>query len=248
MPALCGFRQTHKRVCLFLWLKSMATVITDLDDFISYVNTLYNSSSTPPSSGEEDYLVWTSLANVSVNVWENEEGMLWNELFVKLVDAPDGTKTTSANTYSYSCPTLFRFPVGGYVWIGTGASKIPYKIIKAEEKHLHENDLGNWCYFLMDGSPTLEFNPNITILGSQTINYEYYKKASSLSTGTDTFEMSDPMFAVYYTLAELKKEEGNSGELAITSQKLEGMKTRNMMPSWYGNQQFINQTEPGFGV
>ena len=226
----------------------MAKIISTLDDFIGYVNTLYNASSTAPTSGEEDYLVWTSLGNIAVNLWENEEGILWNELFVKLVDAPDGDKTTVAGQYSYDVPALFKFPASGYVWIGSGVNKKAYKVIKQEEKQLRENDIEHWCYFLMDGSPTLEFNPNTEILGGETIEYGYYKTATKLSTGSSAFEMSDPMFAVYYAIAELKKEEGNANELQIVSQKLAAMKTRNDMPAWYQEDSFTNKTESGFGV
>lgn len=225
----------------------MAVVISDLDDFISYVNTLYNTSATPPTSGDEDYTVWTSIANIAVNTWENEEGMLWGELFTKLADAADGDKTTDGGN-SYDCPTLFRFPAGGYVWIGSNTSKTPYKIIKPQDLQLYENDTGNWCYFLRDATPTLEFNPNLTIASEQTINYALYKKATALTTGASTFEMADPMFAVYFTLAELKREEGNQGELQMTSEKLNAMKTLNEMPSWLEEYNLINRTEAGFGV
>lgn len=224
----------------------MAVITSTLADFITYLNTLYNSSSTVPVSGEEDYTVWTSLANIAVNIWENEEGILWNELFVKLADAPDGDKTTDGGN-SYDCPTLFRFPAGGYVWLGDNTNKTAYKIIKQQDLQLYENNMDNWCYFLMDGSPTLEFNPNLTIDSDLTINYAYYKKATKLTTSTDTFEMSDPMFAVYFVLAELKKEEGNSSELGIASQKLEAMKTLNEMPSWLEEYSLTNKTEGGFG-
>jgi hypothetical protein len=223
----------------------MAQIITTLDNFISYVNSLYNSSSTAPVSGDEDYVVWTALANLSINVWEQEEGTLWNELFVKLADAPDGTKITTT-ALSYTVPTLFSFPACGFVWLGDGTNKTKYKVIPAKDKQLYENDKGNWCYFLMDGTPTLEFNPNLTMTSGQTITYEYYKFATALSTGSSTFEMKDPMFAVYFTLAELKKEEGNSGELQMASQKLEAMKTKNEMPSWFQDNSFVMNSN-GFG-
>jgi len=226
----------------------MAQVITTLNDFIQLLNTLYNSSSTEPASGEEDYTVWTDLANIAVSMWENEEGVMWNELFVKLADAATGDKTTGASDYSYAVPTDFRFPASGYVWIGSGQSKTPLKVLKQEELQLHENDTEHWCYFLMDGSPTLELNPNLTITAGYTISYNYYKKASKLSSGSDTFEMNDPMFAVYFALAELKKEEGNSYEVQIAQQKLESMKTRNIMPAWYQDDSFTNKTRSGFGV
>lgn len=226
----------------------MANVITDLDSFVDYVNTLYNTSSTAPTSGEEDYTVWTSLANVAVNVWENEEGYLWRELFVKLADAADGDKTTSAGDYSYDVPTNFRYPASAYVWIGSGTDKTAVKVIKQEEVQLYENNNELWCYFLLDGSPTLEFNPNMNINGGYTISYNYYKYATKLTTGSSTFEMSDPMFAVYFALSELKKEEGNAGELAMASQKFEAMKTKNTMPTWFQEDSFSTSPSSGFGI
>lgn len=225
----------------------MAETIRTLDDFQEYVAAMYDSTSTEPESGEEDYIVRTHLANLAINVWEGEEGMLWNELFVKLADASDGDKTTSANDYSYAVPTDFRFPASGFVWLGSGTSKTPYQIIKQEDVQLYENNKDNWCYFLMDGSPTLEFNPNLSIAGSQTISYLYYKKASKLTSGSSSFEMSDPMFAVYFALSELKKEEGNSMELQLASQKLNAMKSRNEQVGWHQVDQLTNKIETGFG-
>lgn len=226
----------------------MAKLITDLDDAIEYINSLYNNSSTPPSSTEEDYMVWQSMINVAVNLWENEEGMLWNELFLKLSDAPDGDATTDG-TNSYDCPSLFRFHASSVVWLGSGTNKTAYKVIRQEEKQLYENDRSNWCYFLFDASPTLEFNPNITIPSGQTITYNYYKYATKLTTGASTFEMNDPMFAVYYVVSELKKEEGNANELSIVTQKLNAMKTRNDMPSWVQSDDFLTaSSEAGFNT
>jgi hypothetical protein len=226
----------------------MAQIISTLSDAISYINSLYEGDSTTPSSGDEDYTLWTALLNVAVNVWETEEGVLWKELFVKLSDAATGDKTTVANDYSYTCPTNFRFPASGYVWLGSGSNKTAVKVIKQEELTLYENNTDDWCYFLMDGSPTLEFNPNMTITGGYTINYNYYKFATKLTTSTDTFEMSDPMFAVYFAISELKRDEGDTAAGAVASQKLEGMKTRNVMPTWYQSDSVTNKTEDGFGV
>lgn len=226
----------------------MAKTISDLDDAVGFINTLYESDSTAPSSGDEDYSVWTSLINIAVNIWENEEGLLWNELFVKLADAADGDKTTAAGDNSYDVPTDFRFPASGYVWLGSGTNKTVLKVIKQQDLTLHENDTGLWCYFLMDGSPTLEINPNITVIANYTISYNYYKNATALSSGSDTFDMSDPMFCVYYTLSELKKEEGDTSPLVVAEQKLEAMRTRNEMPTWFQQDSLIDPADKGFGV
>ena len=223
---------------------NMAQTISTLTDFINYVNTMYNTSSTPPIAGEEDYLVWTNLANIAINTWENDD--LWQELYVQLSAAPNGVKTTTDGVYSYACPTLFKFPACGYVWLGTELSKSPYKVIDITEKQLYEDNADSWCYFIKGASPSLQFNPNCLIPDDQTITYQYYKKASKVSSGTDVFEMSDPMFAVYFVLAELKKDEGNSGELQMAAEKLTRMKDMNEMPSWFQTNQLNNKIGVGF--
>lgn len=221
----------------------MANTISTLTDFISSVNALYESDSTSPTSGDEDFLVWTSLANLAINLWENEEGIMWKELFTKLSSASDGDKTVTAGDYSYATPTNFRAPASGYIWLGSGTSKTPYRVIKIEEVQAAETDSGNWCYFT--GS-TLEFNPNCTLTTGLTISYNYYKYATKLTTGSSAFEMSDPGFAVYYTVSELKKEEGDTTSAAIATQKMEAMKTKNLMTAWLQGSTFPRSDE-GFG-
>jgi hypothetical protein len=222
----------------------MAQVITSLTNAIQKLNTLYNGSSTPPSSGEEDYSVWTDLLNTAINLWEFEEGTAWKQLFIELADAADGDKTTDG-TNSYTLPTLFKRPNSAYVWIGSGTSKTPYKVIDIRQKQLYENNTERWCYFT---PTTLEFNPNITIDTGSTISYNFYKAATALSTGADVFEMQDPMFAVYYALSELKKEEGDTSALTIATQKLAAMVTRNEYDADFQDNTLISPVGDGFGI
>jgi len=221
---------------------NMAAVITTLTNAINSLNTLYEGDTDAPSSGDDDFTYWTSLLNIGVNTWENEEGVLWNELFTKLSAAADGDKTTVADDYSYALPTNFRFPASGYVWLGSGTSKTALKVIKREEITILENNSDNWCYFT---STTLEINPNLTITTGSTISYNYYKYATALSSGTDTFEMSDPMFAVYFALSELRRDEGDTISGALATQKLEAMKTKNAMSTWYQDN-FNDLDQEGF--
>jgi hypothetical protein len=221
----------------------MAKICDTLSDCINYINFLYEVDSTAPTAGDEDYTVWTGLLNVAKNLWENEEGVLWRELFVKLADAATGDKTTDGTT-SYTCPTDFVFPASAYVWIGT----VPYKVIKIEDLQLYENDTGEWCYFVTGASPTLEFNPNLTMDTGSTISYNYYKYATKLTTGTDKIEMSDPMAAVMFVVGELKKEEGDASALEVYTQKVKAMATKNEMPTWLQDNDLLNPTETGFGV
>lgn len=226
----------------------MAQIINTLDDAIGLLNTLYELDDTAPTSGDEDYTVWTGLFNTAINLWETEEGMLWKELFVKLADASDGTKTTTTGNYSYSCPTNFKFPASGYVWLGSNTNKTPVKVIDISEVHLYENNTEYWCYFVLGNTPTLNFNPNMLMPSSQTINYNYYKYATKLTTGTDKFEMSDPMAAVYYALGVLKQEEGDASGLQVFAQKLDAMKTKNTMGTWFQDGNELQETiSDGFG-
>lgn len=220
----------------------MAAVIKTLTNAITFLNYLYEGDTDAPVSGDDDFTYWTGLLNIAVNTWENEEGVLWNELFCKLSAAADGDKTTSANDYSYTLPTNFRFPASGYVWLGSGTSKTPLKVIKQEEIAALENNSDNWCYFT---PTTLEINPNLTISAGATISYNYYKYATALSGGADNFEMSDPMFAVYFVLSELRRDEGDSASGAIATQKLESMKTKNVMPAWLQDT-FNDSDQEGF--
>ena len=226
----------------------MAKVVSTVTQAITLLNTLLELDGTAPTSSDEDFTVWVSLFNAAINLWENEDGMFWKELFGKLADAPDGTKTTTTAT-SYSVPSLFRSPASAYVWLGSGTNKTPYKVIRQEEVQLYENDAdGHWCYFLQDASPTLEFNPNLSIQSGQTISYNYYKYAASVSAGADTFEMADPGFCVYYALAILTKEEGNALALSVSQQKLEAMKSRNVIPPEFSDNTINDPTQTGFGV
>jgi hypothetical protein len=222
----------------------MAKVISTLSDAITYINSLYDLDATAPTAGDEDYTVWTSLVNAAINLWETEEGVLWDELFITLASAADGDKSTDGTT-EYTLPTLFAFPASAYVWVGTGTSKTPYKVIDVSEVQLLANNVEKWCYFVKG---FLEFNPNLTMSTGNTISYNFYKFATKVSAGADVIEMSDPMFTVYYAVGELKKEEGDTSALQTASQKMESMKTKNTMPAWFQSDNNLeDSTDEGLG-
>lgn len=218
----------------------MAEIVRTLAQAITKLNTLYNGSSTPPVSGEEDYIVWTDLLNTAIGLWEAEEGVLWRELFVKT-----SSLSTAADTFSYTLPTNFRFPVSSYIWFGSNYNKDPTRIINPSQLQLYENNTDRFAYFL-NGS--LEFNPNSQFTAGQPITFAYYKKATALSSSSDQFEMSQPLFAVYYALSELKKEEGDTSALSIATQLLDSMKTFNAMGAEFQDETTLNPIADGFGI
>ena len=200
------------------------------------INMLYESDSTAPTAGDEDYTVWTGLINSAVSVWEGEEGMMWNELYKTLTGAADGDKTTTAGDYSYACPTNMSIPPSFVRTINGGLSTY-FPVIQVGKVQLLDDVGNNWCYFTGDPNTgyTLHFCPDVTLTTGDTIEYDYYANATKLSSATDKFEMNDPMFAVYWALAELKKEEGNSFEVQMASNKMKSMKTKNIMTGPYAD-------------
>ena len=228
----------------------MSQIIKTLSEAITYLNSLYEQDSTPPTVGSDDYTVWTGLLNIAISIWENEEGVLWRELYTTLADAADGDKTITASKWDYDCPSNFNFVVGKVRLVSPSGVSTYYEVLPTSDVSLYDDNSGQWCYFTGNASTgyKLHFNPDLTLTTGYTIVYEYYKTATKLSSGTDTFEMADPMFAVFYALSELKKDEGDTSALSIATQKLEAMKTKNIMPSLYQDTSLRNRTEDGFGI
>ena len=175
---------------------------------------------------------------------------MWRELYATLADASDGDSTIAASTWDYDCPTDFSFVVGKVRVVSPSGVSTYFEVLPTSDVSLYDDNDSNWCYFTGNASTgyDLHFNPDLTLTTGNTISYEYYKAATKLSASTSIFEMADPMFAVFYALSELKKDEGDVSSLSIATQKLEAMKTKNIMPSHYQDTSLRNRTEDGFGV
>jgi len=225
-------------------------IISTLANAITYLNSLYEQDDTDPTSGDESYTFWTALFNIAIGIWENEEGVLWKELYATLAAAADGDTTIVASTWDYDCPSDFSFVTGKVRTVSPSGVSTYHEVIPVTDVSLYDDNSSRWCYFTGNGSDgyKIHFNPDLTLTTGNTISYEYYKAATALSAATDKFEMSDPMFAVFYALSELKKDEGDTSSLSIATQKLDAMKTKNMMPSFYEDTSLRDRTGDGFGV
>jgi len=220
------------------------------------IHTLYEGDTDVPSSSEEDYSVRTRLINAAINRWEKEDGVLWNELWVKLSDAADGDTTTADGTLSYDCPSDFHMP-GGYVrLVDANGSSTYYMVYPPHKAQLFDNEDKKVCWF--DGNPSSGYDLNFLDDpdGSYTISYEYYKLADSLSSGTDIPEMGDPYFIVYFVLSRLYEIDGQMANATKAFQESESrlaqMKARNMQMGWYQDSRIedwdLEQGVSGFGV
>ena len=85
-----------------------------LQEFQDRTHVLYQGDDSTPESTSTDWAVRLNLLKAAISAWDNEKGILWNELWTQLSDAADGDKTVVASTVDYDCPSDFRF-LGAYV-------------------------------------------------------------------------------------------------------------------------------------
>lgn len=181
--------------------------MTYADLFEAYY-TQYRLESDTPASTDDEYIVGMRLANEAVSRWENYDGTLWKELFTTLQDSaqvsPALVTTVTTNDSTYTAPTDMRKAGGNVRILGTDGNTVrTYKVIDQQEVQF-KGDQTQFAYFT--GDPTngfvLHLNPapDAGISGLE-IDYDYYKKATRFTTGTDETEMSQPYFIVHRMLA-----------------------------------------------
>lgn len=222
------------------------------------LNSLYEGDTNTPSPTDEDYLARRELMNAGINVWETYGNTLWNELYYTLADAADGTKTTTAATSNYGCPTNF-LNINGYLRIVDAAGNSTYyRQIQPLEAQLYDNQSSTPNYFFITGNPSAGYSVNIHPIPASTgltIKYEFYASATLLSDVTSISEISDQYFPVYYALSRMYHIDGLSGKaneaLGIAEGKLITMKRRNGLVSHYQDNSVIDnafsQGVEGFG-
>lgn len=191
----------------------MAVAPITESEIIDQIYSAYENDSTSWSSTSAEYLTARRLCKAAILRWEYLEGTRWNELYTTLTDAADGTKTITAGTYTYGCPTNMHYPPQqtSYVRLVTSSgSKTFLPVIPLSKVEQMGQSTDAFCYFT--GNPksgyTLNINPNLNLTTGDTINYEYWKNATYFTTTTSTTEMSNPFFIVHYVLWRLYKSDG----------------------------------------
>ncbi len=201
---------------------------------------LYQGDDSTPSTSDSDYTVRRSYLNDAIRQWEVEDQ--WRELYVTLADASDGAKTTTASTATYSAPSDFRQPVGFLrITDSSSGTETYYTFIDVDRVQLFDNDTSSKFYYVT-GNPqdgyTIHIHPTPDTTG-ETIAYEYYKTADTLSSTTDVFEMSDPYYAIYYALSVLFENDGQGDRamkaLAQANDRLQRMKINNLVYPAYSD-------------
>jgi hypothetical protein len=206
------------------------------EDIIKSIYYLVEIDSEPWGTSDDEYLTARGLANIAIDRWEKYENTSWNELFAKYSDYESNNVTT--DSYSYNCPDDFVRPCS-FVRVNGEL----YDVKKPQELASLKESTDKWVYFM--GNPndgyTLNFNPNITMVADQTLDFEYYKSATKFTTSTDVSEMSDPYFIVYFVAAHMGDEGINTDYFQMAEARLEQMKTVNTS-SLFGVSDNINNS------
>lgn len=198
----------------------------------------------------QEYLTARGILNASVGRWEFFDNTRWRELWTTLTASATGDKTTTADDYTYTAPTTMRYPSS---WVRTisGSNTWRWEVISPEKLGSYAGHLGKWCYFT--GNPidgfTLHFNPMETLITGDTIEYEFYKIANQTDATTDTIEMQDPWFSVYYVAAHMADGGVDTDFYDMAEARLDQMKTANHS-QLYGvpdNIALTDDTSEGFG-
>lgn len=216
----------------------MATNL-DLDGIVAAVHALINQDTETLASTDDEYKLFKVYGNNAINRWESDNGVLWNELWSNLTAAADGTKTITSGTDTYAAPTDMRYP-GGWIRLTSGDQEDRYQVLHPHQvQKLGVNSGQKVAWYT--GNPGAGFTLNLwptptTEIDGWTINYDYYKLAATLSTGTDKPEMLDPFFIVYYICSEVVREEDPTRWKSFrddAEEKLKQMEVNNMQYAPY---------------
>lgn len=220
-------------------------------EILQSIHVLVDGDVDYPSAGDTDYDTRLARVKEAVRIWESEGNVLWRDLVVSLSDAADGDTSTVADQEAYDAPSDFRYPMGKLRVVDSSGNSTYYTRIGAEDAQMYQNHADPRLYYVTGNE---QDGYTIHILGAPessglTIAYDYYKSADIPTTGTETLEMVDPMFAVYWSAAtEIEDEDPGKADIwrQVALNKLEAMKLKNDTPApWEGS--VINDDYSGFG-
>lgn len=187
----------------------------------------------------EDCQVRLALVNDKINMWENEDGILWRELFVTVNDTLDSNGEFDL--------TDFILPANDLVIGDERYEYISPELLQANQY----NEAGNvFTITGGDGEKKLSVYPNP---GFANFSLRYYKKARTYTSTTDLnhVEMADPYFIVNAVVSELFLDDGDTEKagvaIQIATQKLDAMKTKNATVPVFVDTKQADYNFNGFG-
>lgn len=213
---------------------------------IQQVHLISQGNTDYPSSGEDDYSLSLALLNNAINIWENQEGIDWAELF------NTETGTITSGDFDISLSSNFKRPAG-QLKIGG----LLYNFNSPNEQHLTQQIDSSYKHFTVtgiQGSKVLNIYPTPgSDIDGATFYLPKYRFATTYSTGveTDHIDMSDPYFAIHYAIGQIKLEDDPTGagvHQQIANQKLSAMRIANDSKPIGSIENNHDLTYSGFGV
>lgn len=211
-------------------------------------------------SSSQDYLTARRWANQAISKWENyiivrngsQLPIRWRGLWTPLsASASDIVKTITAGTYTYTAPSDMKYPASYVRTVKNGVSTY-WDVFAPNYVPTLDDSTYHYCYFT--GNPkdgfTLHFNSELTLTTGDTISYEYYKVATTLTAPSSTTEMDDPYFIIAYVSAMFMKDddEAQYREFMLEAEaRLDQMATNNEI-GLEGVDDVIKETLGGNGM
>lgn len=196
----------------------------DFDSIFTQYYRMFRGEATVPASTDDEYTLALTLANRAINRWENFDGVYWRELWTTNQINGTGTQTITTGTTSYNGPTNMREAGGIIKVIDTdGSIKTTYPVIEVNEIQFKDQN-ATYAYFTGDPNNgyTLHLNPAPDAsLNGLDLDYDYYKKATTFTTGTDKTEIANNYFLVHNMLADRFQIERNYGSYQIAKRDAE---------------------------
>lgn len=165
----------------------------------------YRTEADTPNNSDDEYIIFTGLANEAISRWANYDNTFWKELWSTLQVSGDGDSTIVTGQSAYACPADMG-ETGGLIRIidpSTGHTVQRLKVIEAQDSQF-QSDMNNYAYFIGDPSNgyTLVINPApVDAWNGFSIDYVYYKKPTYFTTTQSKTEMKMPYFIVHRALS-----------------------------------------------
>lgn len=182
----------------------------------------------------DEYLTARGLANIAIGRWEGYENTRWEDLLTSYGDASGVTTTTTAGVYTYTAPSNTLYAPASYVVTVDGSGKRTFwQVIKPKQRFMYQtSDRVCWFTGNQKSGYVLHFNSGVNLTTGDTIDYDYYKKATLFTATSSTTEVPDPYFVSYYIAAHMAEEGIDPETYNMAEGRLEEMRTKNMSQSF----------------
>lgn len=194
-----------------------STLPLRLSDLVKKINIYVANNPVVPATTDTEWLIDTDLINQGITLWEGEREVEWKELWAGNVSLG----VVSIGQVSLPLPDDFKWPGGFVRFVNTSGSVTRMPIVPLDHINNREQVEKNpqVCYVTgFPGSYVLNYGfANIAggPVVSSTVYIDYYRFANQLSNPTDIPDMSDPMFLVWFAVAQRKLQTGDSDQYSV---------------------------------